>query len=181
MKRFSSTILLAMTLALPVGLSACSSAPAQISIPAVEFSLPGAFPTLGYVAFPVQAATFQASQLTFNTISLTGNAAASKVDVDINANIYARAVDPSQEPSCQLFQLVNAYICPKTGQVKVSSQPLKLLVGGNKTAFRLEDQNDVLKTAVKAGKLWLGAEIESGAALSPTVKLSELVASLTVF
>jgi hypothetical protein len=181
-KTISKTILLsAATLALGANLSACSSAPATVPIDPLEFTLPAALPTLGQVIFPAASASFQKSPVSFTTVSLTGNAAATNVLLAVKANIYARTTDPSTDCTKVTVDTTSVYICSASTQTKVSSQSITLASDGSKTAFKLEDNNGVLKEAMTGGKLWVGLEFAEGLAANSKVKFSEMVASLAVF
>jgi hypothetical protein len=180
MNTISSTILLAAaTLALSASLSACSGSTLQANLDPLEVTVPASLPTLGKVIYPAKAAMFQNSPVSFNTVSLVGNAAATNVFASVKANLYARTSDPATAAGCS--QEAGVVICNAADQTKISPQSLTLASDGSKTAFKLEDKDGVLKAAVTAGKVWIGIEIESGAGLNSKVKLSELVASLTVF
>ena len=175
MNTISSTILLAATLTL----SACSGAPLQANLDSLEVTVPASLPTFGKVIYPTKAAMFQNSPVSFNSVSLVGNAAATNVLANVKANLYARTVDPVGVSGCS--QEAGVVICNAADQTKITTQSLTLASDGSKTPFKLEDKNGVLKAAVTAGKVWIGIEIESGASINSKIKLSELVASLTVF
>ena len=175
----SSLMLTAATLALSATLSACSGAPLQVNLDPLEVTVPASLPTLGKVIYPAKAAAFQSSPVSFNTVSLVGNAAATNVFANVKANLYARTSDPTTAAGCS--QEAGVVICNALDQIKISTQSLTLASDGSKTGFKLEDKNGVLKAAVTAGRVWIGVEIEAGASLNSKIKLSELVASVTVF
>ena len=179
MKTTSNTMLLTTILALSTGLNACSGSPLQANLESLEVTVPASLPTFGKVIYPTKAAMFQNSPLSFNTVSLVGNAAATNVFASVKANLYARTVDPVGASGCS--QEAGVVICNAADQIKISPQSLTLASDGSKTPFKLEDKDGVLKAAVTAGKVWIGIEIESGASVNSKIKLSELVASLTVF
>ncbi len=160
-------------------LSACSGSPFQANLDSLEVTVPASLPTFGKVIYPAKAAMFQNSPVGFNTVSLVGNAAATNVLANVKANLYARTSDPVGTAGCSSESGV--VICNAADQTKISPQSLTLASDGSKTAFKLEDKNGVLKAAVTAGKVWIGIEIQEGASINSKVKLSELVASLTVF
>ena len=160
-------------------LSACSGSPLQANLDSLEVTVPASVPTFGKVIYPAKAAMFQSSPVGFNTVSLVGNAAATNVLANVKANVYARTVDPVGVSGCS--QEAGVVICNAADQTKISTQSLMLASDGSKTAFKLEDKNGVLKAAVTAGKVWIGIEVESGASINSKIKLSELMASLTVF
>ena len=160
-------------------LSACSGSPLQANLDSLEVTVPASLPTFGKVIYPAKAAMFQNSPVGFNTVSLVGNAAATNVLANVKANLYARTSDPVGTAGCSSESGV--VICNAADQTKISPQSLTLASDGSKTAFKLEDKDGVLKAAVTAGKVWIGIEIQEGASINSKVKLSELVASLTVF
>jgi hypothetical protein len=175
MKVTSSLILLAT-----FALSACSTAPVTVPVDPVEFPLPAAFPTLGQVVYPAASASFQKSPVGFSTVSLTGNAAATGVLLQVKANIFARSTEPSDCTKVTV-NTTSVYVCAASTQTKVSSQSITLAVDGSKTAFKLEDNKGVLKEAMTSGKLWVGLEFTEGLAANSNVKFSEMIASLAVF
>jgi hypothetical protein len=180
MKSFSSTILLATTFALPIGLNACSSAPVQIPLDPLEFTAPAIVPTLGTVIFVAKPAKFQSLPGSFSTVSITGNAAATNIDPEVQADMYASSGDPASIAGC--LAAGEVVICLNAaGPTKITTNPVILKKDGNKTAFKLEDQNGVLKTAVTSGKFWIGLKVVSGAGLQSKVTFSDMVASLAVF
>jgi hypothetical protein len=180
MNIFSSTILKTILLSTAtLALNACSSAPVQIPLDPVEFTLPLIPPTAGAVIFASKAAKFQGSPVGFTTISIAGNGAATGVSADIVANLYASATDPTTNSGC--LALGEVVVCLPTGLTKITSQSLTFKKDASKTAFKLEDNNGVLKSAITSGKVWVGLQIESGFASNSKVSLSEMVASLAVF
>ena len=168
-----------VVLTLSVCLSACSGSPLQANLESLEVTVPASLPTFGKVIYPAKAAMFQNSPVSFNTVSLVGNAAATNVLANVKANLYARTSDPVGASGCS--QEAGVVICNAADQIKISPQSLTLASDGSKTAFKLEDKDGVLKAAVTAGKVWIGIEIQEGASFNSKVKLSELTASLTVF
>lgn len=171
------TVLTSLTVVL--FLNACSGAPLQVNLDSLEVTVPASVPTFGKVIYPAKSAMFQNSPVSFNTVSLVGNAAATNVFASVKANLYARTSDPVGSAGCS--QEAGMVICNAADQIKISTQSLTLASDGSKTAFKLEDKDGVLKAAVAAGKVWIGIEIQEGASINSKVKLSELVASLTVF
>jgi hypothetical protein len=165
---------------LATALSACSGAPIIVPVDPVEFPLPAAFPTLGQVVYPAASASFQKSPVAFSAVSMTGNAAATGVLLQVKANIYARTTDPSDCTKVTV-NTTSVYVCDANTQTKLSSQPITLAVDGSKTVFKLEDNKGVLKEAMTSGKLWVGLEFTEGLAANSNVKFSEMVASLAVF
>jgi hypothetical protein len=176
MRMISNTIFVA---AATLALSACAGAPLQVNLDALEVTVPASLPTLGKVIYPAKAAAFQSSPVSFNTVSLVGNAAATNVFASVKANLYARTLDPASAAGCS--QESGVVICDAPGQTKISTSSLTLASNGSKTAFKLEDKDGVLKAAVTAGKVWIGIEVQEGASINSKLKLSELVASVTVF
>jgi hypothetical protein len=184
MKSFSSTILKTIllstaTLALGASLSGCSSAPIQIALDPVEFTLPLIPPTGGAVIFASKAAKFQSSPVGFSTVSIAGNGSATGVSTDIVANVYASATDPTGASGC--LALGDVVVCLPAGLTKITSQSVTFKKDASKTAFKLEDNNGVLKSAITSGKVWIGLQVESGFASNSKVSLSDMVASLAVF
>lgn len=177
MNIFSNTILIASA---TLALSACSSAPVQIPLDPLEFTAPAIAPTFGTVIFVAKAAKFQSLPGSFSTVSITGNAAATNIDPEVQADMYASTSDPASIPGC--LAAGEAVICLNAaGPTKITTNPVILKKDGSKTAFKLEDQNGVLKTAVTSGKFWIGLKVVSGAGLQSRVTFSDMVASLAVF
>jgi hypothetical protein len=174
------TILLSTaTLALGASLNACSSAPVTVPLDPVEFTLPLIPPTAGAVIFASQAAKFQSSPVSFSTVSIAGNGSATGVSADIVANVYASATNPAGALGC--LPVGDLVVCLPTGLTKITSQSVTFKKDASKTAFKLEDNNGVLKAAITSGKVWVGIQIESGFASNSKVSLSDMVASLAVF
>ena len=66
--------------------------------------------------------------------------------------------------------------CPTTSQTKLSGD---LTLQSSKTSFEIG--GDVMKQAVNSGKIWLGLEVKSGFSANLTLKLTDMIATVTLF
>jgi hypothetical protein len=169
-------ILFAISLAL--SLAACGGLSINVNLDSANVTVPAAVPTLGKVIFPKDPSNFLSSPVNIRSVSLEGQSSASNVVATVKAFVYARTADPAPDSNCTVSASV--VICDAASQTKVSGE-LTLNADGSKTPFKIDDPSGVLRDGVNKGKIWLGFEITQGASVGMTLRLTDLVARVTLF
>ena len=160
-------------------LVACSNPIFGVSIQDISANIPAATSTGGQVVYPVSASTFNQPTIAFTSVKLRGNSSASALSLStVKMYLYARKDSPATNGDCT--QSAGVYICPASSQVKITSALVTFKADGAKTPFVVDDSSGKLKEAINAGTMWLGFEITEGFSANMTVKLSELVADVTI-
>lgn len=163
---------------LALSLTACSGLSVGVNLDSASVTVPAAAPTFGKVIYQKNASNFLSSPVNVSSVSLEGQSSASNVVATVKAFVYARTSDPSLDPVCTTSGSV--VICDASSQTKVSGQ-LTLNADGSKTPFRFDDPSGALKDGVNKGKIWLGFEVTEGASVGMTLRLTDMVARVTLF
>ena len=161
--------------AFSVILSACSALPISIAVDSANYSFGATAPTSGSVMYPTAASNFAQSPVNVTSVVVRGQASAASLGTpSVNAVIYGRTTDPKNDPNCSSFGVMIS--CPTTSQTKLSGD---LTLQSSKTSFEIG--GDVMKQAVNSGKIWLGLEVKSGFSANLTLKLTDMIATVTLF
>jgi hypothetical protein len=164
-----------LILAILATFSACGALPISIALDPANYSFGTTTPTAGNVMYPVSASAFAQSPVNVASVVVRGQASAASIGTpSVIAAIYGRTTDPSKDPNCTSFGALIS--CPTPSQTKLTND---LTLSSTKTGFEIG--GDVIKQAVNSGKVWLGLEVKSGFSANLTLKLSEMIASVTLF
>ena len=158
--------------------SACGLLPLRIGIEEINATIPIAVNTSNSVIYQKNPSTFTPPTLSFSSVKLEGNASATPITNEVRMFLYARHTDPSTDASCTSSGTL--YFCPNSGQKKINTTVIVLSSGGTKKSFAFDDANNALRDAINNGKIWLGIEVTSGAAVGLNLKLSELLSIVTL-
>ena len=160
-------------------LVACSNPIFGVSIQDISANVPAATSTGGQVVYPYSASTFTKPTIAFTSVKLRGNSSASALSIStVRLYLYARKDSPAADNNCT--SSAGVYTCPASSQVRITSALVTFKADGAKTPFVVDDSSGKLKEAINAGTMWLGFEITEGFSANMTVKLSELVADVTI-
>ena len=160
-------------------LVACGNPIFGVNLQDISATVPAATSTGGQVVYPANATTFSKPTIAFTSVKLRGNSSASALSIStVKMYLYARKDSPATDSNCS--SSAGVYICSASSQVKITSSLVTFKADGGKTAFLVDDSSGKLKQAINAGTLWLGFEITEGFSADMTVKLSELVADVTI-
>ncbi len=177
MKTLLKTSLLAFTLAM--ALAACGGTTINIPLDSFSISIDATANTVGKVVYPKDAATFEKPVVNVKTITLTGNVKSeyTAIQAPLEMKFYARVTDPSAA-GCQDGGLV--WICDASGETAISGS--YTFQNGDTQPIELGATNpQVLADGINAGKIWIGAEVTSGAATNVKFSFSNMVAHVTIF
>lgn len=164
---------------LGVLLVACSNPIFGVNIQDISANVPAATSTSGQVVYPFNGATFNQPTIAFTSVKLRGNSSATALSIStVKMYLYARKDSPAADNNCT--SSAGVYICSASSQVRITSALVIFKADGGKTAFLVDDSSGKLKEAINAGTMWLGFEITEGFSANMTVKLSELVADVTI-
>ena len=165
-------------LILGAALVACSNPIFGVDIQDISANVPAATFTGGQVVYPFNASTFSKPTIAFTSVKLRGNSSGTNVLSTVKLYLYARKDSPATDNNCS--SSAGVYVCSASSQVKITSALVSFKADQLKTAFLIDDSSGKLKEAINAGTMWLGFEITEGFSANMTVKLSELVADVTI-
>ena len=158
---------------------ACSNPIFGVNIQDISANVPAATSTGGQVVYPSNASTFTKPTIAFTSVKLRGNSSASALSIStVKLYLYARKDSPAVDKDCN--SSAGVFICPASSQVRITSALVTFKADASKTAFLIDDSSGKLKEAINEGTMWLGFEITEGFSANMTVKLSELVADVTI-
>lgn len=162
--------------ALIVSLSACGGVPISIGVGSANYDFSTTPPTSGNVLYPASASSFAQSPVNVSSVEVSGQASATTIlgTPTVTAAIYGRTTDPALDKNCSSFGVM--FSCPAASQTKLSGD---LVLSPIKVNFKLS--GETLKTAVNTGKVWFGLEVKAGFSASMTLKLTDMVAVVTLF
>lgn len=169
----------ALLLALAAALAACSKAPLTVPLEDFSISVDAVGNTVGQVVYPKNAAQFDRPVVDVKTIRLSGQVTVSytAVQAPLVMTFYARTSDPGAA-GCTDAGL--AWICDAAGETPISSA--YSFANGETQQVTLGDPNpEVLADGINQGRIWIGAEVTSGAATGVTFDFTQMVAEVTVF
>ena len=151
-----------------------------MNIQDISASVPAATSTGGQVVYPFDATTFNKPTIAFTSVKLRGNSSATALSIStVKMYLYARKDSPATDTN-NCNSSAGVYLCSASSQVRITSALVTFKADGSKTAFLIDDSSGKLKEAINAGTMWLGFEITEGFSANMTVKLSELVADVTI-
>lgn len=160
---------------LVVALSACNALPISIAVDPANYSFGATAPTSGSVMYPAAASAFSQSPVNVASVVVRGQASAASIGTpSVTAAIYGRTTDPKNDPNCSSVGVMIS--CPAASQSKLTGD---LTLQSSKTSFEIG--GDVMKQAVNSGKVWLGLEVKSGFSANLTLKLTDMIATVTLF
>ena len=177
MKTLLKPFLLAFFLAM--GLAACGNTPINVPLDDFSISIDATANTLGKVVYPKNAATFEKPVVNVKTITLTGNVKSKYTPISspLAMKFYARITDPSTA-GCQDGGLV--WICDANSETAISES--YTFQNDDTQPITFGDTNpDILASGINAGKIWIGAEVTSGAATNVNFSFTDMVAHVTLF
>ena len=164
-------------LILGAALVACSNPIFGVGINDVTLSIPAVGYSAGQVIYSSSSSRFNQPTIAFTSVKLRGNSSQTGTALQsVKFFLYARTTAPTGA-GC-----TSSTICSDTSQesFKLNTVELELKLDGSKTAFVVNDPNGKLKDGINAGEMWLGVGITSGFSAASSVKLSELVADVTI-
>ena len=156
---------------------ACSNPIFGVGINDVTLSVPAVGYSAGQVLYSSSSSKFDKPTIAFTGVKLRGNSSQTGVSLQtVKLFLYARTTAPSGA-GC-----TSSTVCSAASQdiFKLNSVEIELKPDGSKTAFVVNDPNGKLKDGINAGVMWFGVGITSGATFNSDVKLSELVADVTI-
>ena len=156
---------------------ACSNPIFGVGISDVTLSVPAVGYSAGQVIYSSGSSKFDKPTLAFTSVKLRGNSSQTGTGLlNVKFFLYARTTAPTGA-GC-----TSSTICSDTSQesFKLNTVELELKPDGSKTAFVVNDPSGKLKDGINAGEMWLGVGITSGFSAASSVKLSELVADVTI-
>ncbi|XOB99413.1 hypothetical protein ACMC9I_04825 [Deinococcota bacterium DY0809b] len=169
----------ALVLTLAAALAACSKAPLTVPLEDFSISVDAVGNTVGQVVYPKNAAQFDRPVVGVKTIRLSGRVTVSytAVQAPLVMTFYARTDDPGAA-GCTDAGL--AWICDAAGETPISSE--YSFANGETQQVTLGDPNpEALADGINQGRIWIGAEVTSGAATGVTFDFTQMVAEVTVF
>lgn len=161
--------------AIAAGLSACGALPISVALDPASYSFGASQPAVGTVVYPAAASAFSQAPVNVASVTVRGQAAINSLGTtSVTGAIYGRISDPATDPKCTSSPTFVS--CPAATETKLSGD---LTLTSSKSAFEIG--GDTLKQAVNTGKIWLGLELKSGFSANLTLKLTDMVATVTLF
>ena len=156
---------------------ACSNPIFGVGLNDVTLSVPAVGYSAGQVIYSSGSSKFNKPTIAFTSVKLRGSSSQTGTGLQtVKLFLYARTTAPNGA-GC-----TSTSVCSAASQdgFKLNSVELELKPDGSKMAFVVNDPNNTLRDGINAGEMWLGVGITAGATINSSVKLSELVADVTV-
>ncbi len=156
---------------------ACSNPIFGVNMSDVTLSVPAVGYSAGQVLYSSGSSRFNKPTIAFTSVKLRGSSSQTGTGLQtVKLFLYARTTAPSGA-GC-----TSSIVCSAASQdsFKLNSVEIELKPDGSKTAFVVNDPNGKLKDGINAGELWFGVGITAGATFNSDVKLTELVADVTI-
>jgi hypothetical protein len=161
--------------AIAAGLSACGVLPISFALDPASYSFGASQPAVGTVVYPAAASGFSQAPVNVASVVVRGQAAIDSLGTpSVTGAIYGRVSDPATDPKCTVYPTFVS--CPAASETKLSGD---LTLTSAKSGFEIG--GDTLKQAVNSGKIWLGLELKSGFSANLTLKLTDMIATVTLF
>ena len=157
---------------------ACSNPIFGVNMNDVTLSVPAVGYSAGQVLYSSGSSKFNKPTIAFTSVKLRGNSSQTGASLQtVKLFLYARTTAPSGTTGC-----TSTTVCSASSQeiFKLNSVEIELKPDGSRTAFVVNDPNNKLKDGINAGEMWFGVGITAGATFNSDVKLSELVADVTI-